>query len=208
MTVKTAGGDPSDVSLLLDAWQAGEDEALERLAEAVYAELRQLAGKKMHRERAHHTLRPTELVHEAFVRLMNQRTSFENRAHFLGIAGKVMRRLLLDYARRRSADKRPDGGHRVTLSGLVGEDSEQALDPLDLEAALVELARIDQRAVQVVELRAFAGCTAAETATVLDVSQATVARDWRMARAWLGRRLGRQLGRQLGRRVSRGELDG
>lgn len=179
----------SQVSQLLAVWNQGDEEALGRLAPLVYDELRALAGKKLHRERSHHTLRPTEVVHEAFMRLVDQRIEWRSRAHFLGIAGRLMRRVLIDHARRKQAAKRPSAHQRVTLSGLARDDAESSIDPLDLESALVALEALDPRAVRVVELRAFAGCTAGEAAAALEVSEATIAREWRFARKWLRQRL-------------------
>lgn len=149
-----------------------------------------MAAGALGRERRDHTLQPTALVNEAFLRLAGQRGEWQNRAHFVGVAAQAMRRILVDHARRRAAAKRPDPRARVTLSGLAAA-GEADVDVLDLEAALVRLAQVDERAARVVELRAFAGCSAAEAAEVLAVSEATVARDWRMAQSWLRRELAR-----------------
>ena len=169
----------------------GAGTAGEELAPELYAELRRVAERAMARERHGHTLQPTALVHEAFLRLLGQRTPWRNRAHFLGVAGQAMRRILVDHARRRAAAKRPAPAERVTLSGLAAAGGGEDVDLLDLDAALDRLARLDPRAARVVELRGFAGCTAEEAAESLGVSEATVARDWRMARSWLRRELAR-----------------
>lgn len=162
------------------------------LTPEVYGELRRVAAAALGRERRDHTLQPTALVHEAFLRLAGQRAPWQNRAHFLGVAAQAMRRILVDHARRRNAAKRPDPRARVTLSGLAAAGESPEVDVLDLEAALARLAGLDPRAARVVELRAFAGCSAEEAAEVLAVSPATVARDWRMARSWLRRELARR----------------
>lgn len=156
----------------------------------LYGELRRVAAGALGRERRDHTLQPTALVNEAYLRLAGQRAEWQNRAHFLGVAAQAMRRILVDHARRRAAAKRPDPRARVTLSGLAAAGAAE-VDVLDLETALVRLAEMDPRAARVVELRAFAGCSAAEAAEVLAVSEATVARDWRMAQSWLRRELAR-----------------
>ena len=178
-----------EITRLLDAWHDGSDEALQGLTTMVYGRLRELASQKLHRERQNHTLSATEVVHEAFFRLLDQRVRWRNRAHFLGVAGQTMRRVLLDHARRRQAAKRPGSGPRVTLSGLPVVDAGVDVGVFDLERALTELEDLDPRAVRVVELLCFAGCTYPEIAEALAVSEATVTRDWRMARAWLRRRL-------------------
>ena len=166
-----------------------EGAAAEELAPELYGELRRVAERALSRERRGHTLQPTALVHEAFLRLLGQRVAWRSRAHFLGVAGQAMRRILVDHARRRAAAKRPSPAERVTLSGLAAAGGGEDVDLLDLDAALDRLARLDPRAARVVELRGFAGCTAEEAAEALGVSEATVARDWRMARSWLRREL-------------------
>jgi RNA polymerase sigma factor (TIGR02999 family) len=161
------------------------------LSTELYGELRRVAAGALGRERRDHTLQPTALVNEAFLRLAGQRAEWQNRAHFVGVAAQAMRRVLVDHARRRAAAKRPDPRARVTLAGLAAAGAAGEVDVLDLETALVRLAAMDPRAARVVELRAFAGCSAAEAAEALGVSEATVARDWRMAQSWLRRELAR-----------------
>lgn len=167
--------------------------------EQVYRALRRVAGGWMKAERRDHTLQPTALVHEAYLRLADQRVEWKNRSHFLGVAAGAMRRVLLDHARARGAAKRPDALARVTLSGLE-LDAPSNHQVLALEAAMAKLAKLDPRAVRVVEMRGFAGCTAAETAEALGVSLSTVERDWRMGRSWLRRELSRPIAEEQGDR--------
>lgn len=178
----------SDDSSRPPAPEAGE-EAFAGVTGDLYGELRRLAAGALGRERRDHTLQPTALVHEAWLRLAGQRAGWHNRSHFLGVAAQAMRRVLVDHARRRAAAKRPDPRARLTLSGLALPGGAPEVDVLDLDAALARLARLDPRAARVVELRGFAGCSAAEAAEALGVSEATVARDWRMAQSWLRREL-------------------
>jgi RNA polymerase sigma factor (TIGR02999 family) len=152
----------------------------------LYDELRALAAHHLRGERAGHTLQPTALVHEAYLRLIRQdRVEWQNRAHFFGIAASMMRRVLVDHARRRRAGKRDAGAFRLTLQ--VGEALEVSRDPelLELDGALTRLERLDSDQARVVELRFFGGLTVEETATVLGVSTATVKREWRTAKAFL-----------------------
>jgi len=167
----------------------------DRLYRAAYAELRRLAGGLMRRERANHTLSPTALVHEAYLKLVDQsEAGWESRAHFLGIAARAMRQILVDHARRRAARKRGGRYDRVTLEeNLIGRD-ERPLDILILDAALEKLAAQDARAERVVELRIFTGLTNRECALVLGVSLRTVEADWKLARMWLGRELAERSG--------------
>ena len=177
---------PSGVTELLRRWNLGDREAMDRLMPIVYDELRRLAAGYLKGERRDHTLQPTALVHEAYLRLVRQdRVEWQNRAHFFGIAARMMRRVLVDHARRRQAGKRDAGGFRLTLQ--VGEALEVSRDPelLELDEALVRLERLDVDQARVVELRFFGGLTVEETATVLGISTATVKREWRTARAFL-----------------------
>lgn len=167
----------------------------EVLLPAVYDSLRALAQSRLNRERAGHTLQATELVHEAYERLADQsRVNWRGRAHFLAVAAQVMRRLLVDHARRRDRKKRGGGGQRVTLTGIAtSADSELNLDELiDLDHALEKLAALDERNARVVELRYFGGMTEEEIAIVLQISERTVRNDWAFARAWLRRELFRE----------------
>ena len=178
------------VTGFLKAWSAGERAALEPLMASVHDELRQLARSHMRRERLNHTLQVTGLVNEAFLRLIGQRVvTWNDRHHFYGIAARCMRRVLVDYARQRRADKRGGDKTFVTLDDSIDAAEERGLDLLALDDALVSLAKLDERQAQVVELRFFGGLSIAETAAQLDVSPATVKRDWESARIWLTRQL-------------------
>lgn len=177
------------VTPLLRAWQNGDPEAADRLIPLVYAELRSLAGRHMRAERDGHTLQPTALVNEAFVRLVDQRsTEWQGRAHFLAIGSRIMRRILVDHSRRRSAGKR-DGGIQITLGDSLSAEQPTALDLLVVDDALSRLAAIDERKARIVELRFFGGLENAAVAEVLGISTATVKRDWVLAKAWLQREL-------------------
>lgn len=180
----------AEVTRLLEAVNAGALDAHERLIPVVYGELRALASRYMSLERPGHTLQPTALVHEAFMKLVDQRrVKWSGRAHFFGIAAQAMRRILVDYARRRKAERRGGGGRDLTL---LDDQAQTLADPLSLLAlddALLELAEVDARAARTVELRFFGGLSVDEAAEVLGVSAPTVKRDWRYAKAWLYRRL-------------------
>lgn len=181
--------DTTDVTQLLEQVAAGVDGASEVLARRVYDELHIIAVAAMRREVDGHTWQPTELVHEAFDKLLGQdRVVWKSRQHFYGMASQAMRRLLVDHARARRQQKR-DGGIRVTLDHALPAETPSVVDMLDLHLALEKLATLDARQVQVVELRYFIGLTAEETAEHLGVSLATVKRDWAIARAFLAREL-------------------
>jgi RNA polymerase sigma factor (TIGR02999 family) len=180
----------SDVTELLLASQEGAPGAVDRLMPLVYHELKALAAGYLRAERAEHTLQTTGLVHEAYLRLVDQRrTTWQNRAHFFGIAAQAMRRILVDHARRRRARKR-DAGRPVTLDDNVAGPAADADELLAVDAALERLRALDPRQAQLVELRYFAGLTIEETAEALQISPATVKRDWLSAKAWLQRELG------------------
>jgi RNA polymerase sigma-70 factor, ECF subfamily len=179
----------NEVTRLLGELASGTTDAANRLASLVYDELHVIAVAAMRREDDGHTWQPTELVHEAFSRLVGQqRVAWQNRHHFFGIASQAMRRLLVDHARARHQLKR-DGGERVTLTANVGGAVPDNLDILELNDALDRLAELDARQAKVVELRYFGGLSVEETAETLDVSVATVKRDWNVARAFLRRAL-------------------
>jgi RNA polymerase sigma factor (TIGR02999 family) len=181
---------PGAVTELLRAWRDGDDGALERLVPLVEAELRRLARAYMRRERRDHTLQTTALVNEAFLRLTDARhVRWEDRAHFLGISARLMRRVLVDHARSRGYRKRGGGAQRVTLSEGLLASPEPALDVVALDRALESLTAADPRKGRTIELRFFGGLSVEETAQVLDVSQDTVKRDWRLAKLWLLREL-------------------
>ena len=176
-----------EVSLLLAEMRLGSPTALARLAPLVYAELRRLAGHYLRGERAGHTLQPTALVHEAFLRLMGQdRAQWQHRSEFIGVAAQLMRRILVDYARQRAAGKR--AGSPVILSEQrlrVDAAIDRTAEILAVHEVLERLAALDARQARIAELRYFGGLSIEETAGVLDVSPRTVKRDWAMARAWL-----------------------
>jgi RNA polymerase sigma factor (TIGR02999 family) len=177
--------DDHEVTRLLHDLNAGVDGAADRLAEVIYAELHRLAEHALRGEVAGHTLQPTDLVHEAFTRLIGQdRTTWHNRSQFYGLAAQAIRRLLIDHARRRRARKR-DHGIRVTLTDAAADAGADALDLIALDQALQHLDTLDPRAARVVELRYFAGLEVEEVATTLEISPATVKRDWTFARAFL-----------------------
>ena len=180
----------ADLTDLLVAWSAGDETARSRLIDAVYNELRGLARASLRRERADHSLAPTALVHEAYLKLIDQRhVRWQNRAHFFAIAAHIMRRILVDHARTRGAAKR-DGGERVPLQDDQAVKDPPEVDVLDLDAALEKLSSLDPRQSELVELRFFGGLTVDEAAAVMGVAPATVDRDWALARAWLFRELG------------------
>ena len=181
---------PGAVTELLRAWADGDDGALERLTPLVETELRRLARAYMRRERRGHTLQTTALVNEAFLRLTDaRRVRFQDRAHFLGISARLMRRVLVDHARMRGYQKRGGGAQRVTLDEGLAKTPEIALDVVALDRALSALAEVDARKGRMVELRFFGGLSVEETAAVLGVSADTVKRDWRLAKLWLLREL-------------------
>lgn len=179
----------SEVTRILHDWSDGDANAAERLMPLVYDELRRQARSYLFRERGSHTLQPTALVHEAYMRLVDQtRVDWKNRSHFFGTAATMMRRVLVDHARARATGKR-DGGVRLSLDDINVPVEERAASFLALDEALERLSEFDERKAKIVEMRFFAGLTDEEIAEVLDVSARTVARDWRNARLWLFREL-------------------
>lgn len=178
--------DAGAATLLLLAWGAGQRQALDEMLPLVYDELHRLARRYMEKERAGHTLQPTALVHETYLRLINQReVDWRNRAHFLGVAATVMRRILVNHARDRMAAKRGGEHQRVSLSLANEAASPGEIDLIELEDALEELASHDARKARVVELKFYGGLTTREIAAVVEISDATVEREWAFARAWL-----------------------
>ena len=179
-----------EVTQLLLAWSGGDEQALDRLVPLVYDELRRLAQSYMRRERADHTLQTTALIHEAYLRLIDaDRVQWRNRAHFFGIAARLMRQILVARARERGCQKRGGGAERVSLDEAMVIDERLDEDLVALDEALGELSQFDARMAQVVEMRFFGGLTEEEIAAALDVSTKTVRRDWRLARSWLRRKL-------------------
>jgi len=181
----------SDVTALLDRWNAGQHEALQELLALLYPELRRLADHLLRHERADHTLQPTALVHETYIRLTGLREMrLENRRHFYGAAASAMRRVLVDYARRRRAEKRgSDAIQRVTIEEALNTPVDLRTDFEKLDEALQELAAFAPEKARIVELRYFAGLSIQDTADVLGIAPATVKRHWTFARAWLHRTL-------------------
>jgi RNA polymerase sigma-70 factor, ECF subfamily len=179
-----------EVTRLLLAWGAGDQEALNRLVPLVYSELRRLAQSYLHRERANHTLQTTALIHEAYLRLIDaKQVQLENRTHFFAAAARLMRQILVDFARARNYQKRGGGAQQVSLDDALVIGEQRNEDLIALDDALVALAQVDERKCRVVELRFFGGLTEAETAEALKVSPETVRRDLRLAKAWLLHRL-------------------
>lgn len=180
---------PLDVTALLVAWNNGDEEARDLLMEVVYEELRRRARGRLRRERLDHSLSPTALVNETYLKLIDQRrVQWQSRGHFFAIAGHAMRRILVDHARARGAVKR-EAGTRVAWREDLPVQGSQDLDILALDVALEKLAAIDPRKGRLVELRFFAGLTILQAAAVLGLAQATANRDWVLARAWLFREL-------------------
>jgi len=181
-----------DLSGLLRAWSAGDQRALAELTPIVYQELHRIARRCMNRERAGHSLQATALVNEAYMRLVNwQEVQWQNRAHFFGTAAQIMRRVLVDMARTRDREKRGGRQVHVSLSEAENQPAAQRTDLMALDEAMKALELIDARKSQVVELRYFGGLSLEEAALVMNVSVATVRRDWSFARAWLFRELSR-----------------
>ena len=180
------------ITQLLIDWGKGDQAALEKLMPLVYSELRRLASNYLRRERAEHTLQPTALVNEAYLKLIDQRNAkWQNRAHFFGISAQLMRRILVDHARQHQAVKRGGSSQqRVSITTVEKLAKEPEVDLLALNEALEELARMDPQQGRIVELKFFAGLQIEEIAEVLGIGHATVERDWKMARAWLRRQLG------------------
>jgi RNA polymerase sigma factor (TIGR02999 family) len=180
------------VTALLLAWRAGDEGALGRIVPLVQEELRQIARRCLRNERPDHSLQATALVNEAYLRLIDaQRVNWQNRTHFLAMSARLMRRVLVDYARTKGAEKRGGDMVRVTLSEATDRADDIAEDVVALNDALEQLEKIDARKGRIVELRFFAGLSVEEAAAVLDVSPQTVARDWTFAKAWLRRELKR-----------------
>lgn len=180
-----------EVTRILVDLSNGNREAVDQVTPLIYGELRRLAASYMRRERPGHTVQATELVHEAYLRLVDQRAvTWQNRAHFLGVAAQVMRYILLDYAKGHRAAKRGGGAEKVQLDEALAGAENGVLDILCLDDALTRLAAIDANQAKIVELRFYAGLSVEETAEAMSISTATVKREWRMARAWLQRELG------------------
>ncbi len=184
-----------NITALLDDWCCGNPRALNQLLPLIYAELRRIAARQLRNERPGHTLQPTALVHEVYLRLVDQRhVDWQNRAHFFGVAAQVMRRILVDHARRHATTKRGQGVTRVPIDEARDAAAPSEMSVLALDEALLRLETLDPDLAAVVELRAFGGLTIEEAAHVLKVSPSTAKRTWRTAKAWLNREIGREVG--------------
>jgi RNA polymerase sigma-70 factor (ECF subfamily) len=179
----------NEVTQLLMDWTSGDKAALDKLTPLVYDELHRLARHYMRRERAGHTLQTSALINEAYLRLIDQNIAWQNRAHFFGIAARVMRQILVDHARAHQYAKRGGGAQKVSLDEAANLAQGRAADLIALDEALKSLAAFDAQQARIVELRFFGGLTIEETAEALGISHATVERDWSMARAWLRRQM-------------------
>jgi RNA polymerase sigma factor (TIGR02999 family) len=181
---------PEDATTLLVHWSNGDERARDRLMPLVYDELRRMARRYMRSEDAGHTLQPTALVHDAYFRLVDQkRVKWQNRAHFFGVAAQIIRRILVDHARARHRLKRGGASFKVTLTPDLVAVEQTNLDLVRLDDALNQLAALDPRQSRIVELRYFSGLSIGETAEILNISPATVKREWTMARSWLQREI-------------------
>lgn len=187
-------GESKDVTVLLAAWRDGNGDALAELMPLVYAELRRIAEHHIRRERPGHTLQPTALIHEAYLRLLQggQQPSWENRVHFFGVASRLMRQVLVDWARRTQSQKRGGEASKVSLDEALAVAPDSGSTLVALDEALTALAEFDERACRAVEMKYFGGLTIEETAAALGISVATVSRTLRVAEAWLRSRLGSQ----------------
>lgn len=180
----------SDVTQLLKRAQEGDENALNEFMPLVYNELRRVAANQLKTEREDHTLQATALVHEAYLRLLEQtEVDWRNRAHFFSIASEMMRRILVNYAVKRNAKKRGDGATKIALDEAFSLSNQQDINIVLLDEALTELGEFDEKQARIIELRFFGGLTIEETAEVLEISESTVKREWRIAKAWLKTRL-------------------
>lgn len=180
------------ITQLLIDWGNGDKEAMERMLPLVYAELRRIAASRLRQERPGHTLQPTALVHEAYLRLIEQQNvNWQNRAQFFGLSAEMMRRILINHALSKKADKRGGGAVKVSLSAVDAAAAREESNLLALDEALKKLATFDERKSRIVELKFFGGLSIEEIAEVLQVSKATVVREWGLARTWLYREIGK-----------------
>ncbi len=183
--------DTNQITQQLIAWSNGDQTALDQLIPVVYQELRRMADRFLRHESAGHTLQPTALVHEAWLRLIDQtRVNWQNRAQFFGVAAQMMRRILVDHAKTKHREKRGGNAVKLSLDEVINLSQERAADLIALDEALESLGNFDRRKCSVVELRYFGGLSVEETAEVLSVSPDTVMRDWKLAKAWLYQQLG------------------
>ena len=183
----------SDITQMLLQWKDGDKGALDQLVPVVYHELQKIANAYLNRERPEHTLRPTALINEAYLRLVNQNLpQWQNRSHFYGVAAQLMRQILVEYARAHAAAKRGGGAREVSIDDVTVFSKERASDLVALDDALTALGALDARKARVIELRFFGGLSVEETADVLEISVATVGRELRMGQDWLQRELSRK----------------
>jgi RNA polymerase sigma factor (TIGR02999 family) len=181
---------PNEITQLLLRWSCGDQSALDLLMPVVYDELRKLAHGYLRRERQNHTLQPTALINEAYLRLIKQDfPEWQSRRHFYGVAAQLMRQILVEYARARAADKRGGAGQKLSLDEALTFSDEKSADLVALDDALVALAKFDERKVRIIELRYFGGLSLEETSAALDLSIATIGHEMRLARAWLRREM-------------------
>lgn len=181
---------PKDVTVLLSEINNGNSSAPEELLPLVYIELRKLAGSYLKRERSNHTLQPTALVHEAYIRLVDwQNTNWQNRTHFFAVAAQIMRNILVDHARKKKAEIHGGNLQKLALDEAISFSQMKEVDLVDLDDALQSLAKLDERQAKIVELRFFGGLTLEETAHTLGISVKTISREWNFTKAWLYRRL-------------------
>lgn len=179
---------PNEITPLLLRWSQGDQAALDQLLPVVYQELRKLAQGYLRRERADHTLQPTALINEAYLRLIKQDfPEWQSRRHFFGVAAQLMRQILVEHARTRAASKRGGGGQKYSLDEALTFSDEKAAELVALDDALIALAKFDERKVRLIELRYFAGLSLEETAAAMELSVATIGHEMRLARAWLRR---------------------
>jgi RNA polymerase sigma factor (TIGR02999 family) len=187
--------EPKDVTTLLVEWSGGNSQAFNELIPLVYDQLRQLAGRQLRRERPNHTLHSTALVHEAYLKLIDQRrVQWKDREHFFAVASQVIRRILVTYARSRHASKRGSGATMLAFDESIALPDRKDVDLVALDDALESLSRLDAQQGRIIELRFFGGLSIDGTARVMGISTSTVTRDWNVARAWLFRELSRSAG--------------
>ncbi len=183
-------GGQKNISLILKDWSSGRREAVDELMPVIYDELKKIAAQYLRKERPEHTLQPTELAHEAYLKLIDiSNVNWQDRAHFFAVSAQVIRRILVDHARAKATDKRGGAAERIVFDEAVSFSEEQDTDLLALDEALKELAKFDDQQSRIVEMRFFGGLTIEETAEVLKISPATIKREWTLAKAWLHKTL-------------------
>jgi|SRR5215471_12446522 len=197
-------GTSKDVTQLLEELRGGNEDAVAKLISLLYGELRRMAAAYLSRERRDHTLQPTAVVHEAYLRLVDQRNvQWQNRKHFFGVAAQVMRRVLVDHARSHQSLKRGGAHGKISLESAMVSATDRGAELIAVDEVLTRLAAFDPQQARIIELRFFGGLTVEETAQVLGISPATVKRDWNVAKAWLTREIGKERGSE-GRKMGTG----